>query len=105
MPLEAIASAVARIVASDTLQANLFQLIQPNGGVCASPFALRLGSSEGGRWLGAISCAIAAAGRSKASKATIQRDIFPLLGVSVVFGGVVLFVWVGLCFGVCFCFL
>ena len=36
MPVLTIASAVSRISCSLTLQANLFQLFQPIGGVCAN---------------------------------------------------------------------
>src|SRR5947199_9985360 len=45
MPEATIASAVARTVCSFTLQANLFQLFQPIGGVSASPFAALLTTS------------------------------------------------------------
>src|SRR4051812_29866153 len=42
MPDVTIASAAARTVFSSTLQANLFQLFQPMGGVCARPLGALL---------------------------------------------------------------
>src|SRR4051794_3698757 len=45
MPEAAIASAVSRTVCSFTLQANLFQLFQPIGGVRARPFGALLTTS------------------------------------------------------------
>src|SRR4051812_47873312 len=45
MPEAAIASAVSRTVCSFTLQANLFQLFQPIGGVRASPFGALMTTS------------------------------------------------------------
>src|ERR1700687_571554 len=48
MPLPAIASAICLIKSSLTLQANLFQLFQPIGGVLARPLS-RARNSPGGR--------------------------------------------------------
>src|SRR5690348_17230952 len=45
MPELTIASAVLRTTCSLTLQANLFQLFQPIGGVSASPFGALLTTS------------------------------------------------------------
>src|SRR5947199_9962699 len=42
MPDVTIASAAARTVFSSTLQANLFQLFHPMGGVCARPLGALL---------------------------------------------------------------
>src|SRR4051812_37964730 len=56
MPDETMASAVARTVASLTLQANLFQLFHPIGGVSAMPFGAspaRGGPAGAGAWAAA----------------------------------------------------
>ena len=45
MPELTIASAVSRTICSFTLQANLFQLFQPIGGVSARPFGALLTTS------------------------------------------------------------
>ncbi len=45
MPVATIASAVSRTICSLTLQANLFQLFQPIGGVSARPFGALLTTS------------------------------------------------------------
>src|SRR5271157_4557301 len=42
MPLDTMASAVSRMSRSETLQANLFQLFQPMGGVLARPLSRAL---------------------------------------------------------------
>src|ERR1035437_9617753 len=54
MPLDTIASAIARTEASSTFPANLFQLFQPMGGVLASPLSGRSARAGNGSGAGGI---------------------------------------------------
>src|SRR5580704_2446979 len=64
MPLETTASAACLIRSSLTLQANLFQLFQPIGGVRASPLS--------------SACILLAARRQRVARVRVMRVIRPV---------------------------
>src|SRR5580704_4462322 len=81
MPLEAMASATDLIKPSLTLQANLFQLFQPIGGVCAREFRSIWAFARGGKKTVAKTTRVRVAASFRLKVITILLRTFPSGGV------------------------